>query len=154
MLLTGRLTMDELQERLETYKSSRRAGIGLLRALIGDRSEQGWAPPESELEALLHETVSMIPDCPTVHWQCPAPWDPRRQRVDAFVPAWSVVLEADGRRWHARVHDFERDRWRDNQAAALGLRVMRFTHVHLVHRRLEVIRLIVDAGRTAVRQAA
>jgi very-short-patch-repair endonuclease len=74
--------------------------------------------------------------------------------VDACIPAWGLVLEADGRRWHARVEDFDRDRWRDNQAAALGLRVMRFTHVHLVHRQLEVIRLIVDAGRTAAPRAA
>jgi hypothetical protein len=153
-LLNGRLTIEELQERLETYKSSRRAGIGLLRVLVGERSEQGWIPPESELEALLQETVAMIPDCPTVRWQCPAPWDPNGQRVDAFIPDWKVVLEADGRRWHARVQDFERDRWRDNHAAALGIRVMRFTHVHLVHRRLDVIRLIVEAGRTAVRPAA
>jgi hypothetical protein len=153
-LLAGQATVEELQERLETYRSSRRAGIGLLRALVGERCEHGWVPPESELEALLQETIAMIPNCPPVRWQCPAPWDPQGQRVDGFIPAWSVVLEADGRRWHARVRDFERDRWRDNQAAALGLRVMRFTHVHLVHRRLEVIQLIVDAGQTAARPAA
>ncbi len=154
MLLEGRLTIDELQEQLENYKSSRRAGIGLLRVLIDERSAQGWAPPESELEALLHEAVAMVPDCPTVRWQFPAPWDPEAQRVDSFIPAWRLILEADGRRWHARLQDFERDRWRDNQAAALGLHVMRFTHVHLLHRRPEVVRLITEAGRTAVRPAA
>jgi len=154
MLLDGRLAVDELQERLETYRSSRRAGIGLLRALIGERSAQGWAPPASELEALLHETVAMIPECPTVRWQFPAPWDPRAQRVDSFITDWRLILEADGRRWHARVQDFDRDRWRDNRAAALGLHVMRFTHAHLLHRRAEVVRLITEAGRTAAQRAA
>jgi len=154
MLLESRLTTDELQERLTRYKSSRRAGTGLLRALIEERSTHGWAPPHSELEALLHETVAMIPGCPTVRWQFPAPWDPEAQRVDSFIPAWRLIVEADGRRWHARVQDFERDRWRDNQAAAHGLHVMRFTHVHLLHRRAEVIRLITEAGRAAVRPAA
>jgi very-short-patch-repair endonuclease len=95
-----------------------------------------------------------VPNCPPVHWQFPAPWQPEAQRVDGFIPDWHLILEADGRRWHARVQDFDRDRWRDNQAAALGLRVMRFTHPHLVHRRDEVIQLIRDAGRTAIERAA
>jgi len=44
------------------------------------------------------------------------------------------------------VADFDNDRWRDNQAAALGLRVMRFTHLHLTQRRKEVAELIGAAG--------
>ena len=63
-----------------------------------------------------------------------------------MIPAWRLVLEADGRRWHARVADFDNDRWRDNQAAALGLRVMRFTYIHLTERRREVADLISAAG--------
>ena len=38
-------------------------------------------------------------------------------RVDAFLPEWSLVIEAGNRRWHARQQDFERDRARDNALA-------------------------------------
>lgn len=38
-----------------------------------------------------------------------------------------MILEADGRTYHTRLGDFERDRARDNAAAASGLIVLRFT---------------------------
>jgi hypothetical protein len=126
----------------------------LLRALVDERLAAGWAPSESELEGLLREAVALVPGCATVQWQFPAPWAPRGQRVDGLIPDWRLVLEADGRRWHARVKDFDADRWRDNQAAALGLRVMRFTHPHLTHRMDEVVALISAAGRANADLAA
>jgi hypothetical protein len=146
LLLERRLTVDELQERRERYDRSRRPGIATFRALVDDRLIDGFTPLESELERGLSAVLELVPGCPTVHWQAPAPWAPDKQRVDAMIPAWGVVLEADGRRWHARVSDFDNDRWRDNQAAALGLRVMRFTHTHLTRRRREVAELIHAAG--------
>ena len=39
-----------------------------------------------------------------------------------------LILESDGRRWHARVADFDRDAWRDMQAAVLGYRVLRWSY--------------------------
>jgi len=89
-----------------------------------------------------------------VTWQVPAPWSPGDQRVDAFILEWRLILEADGRRWHARVADFDNDRWRDNQAAAMGLRVQRFTFTHLTQRRGEVAELIAAAGAATARVAA
>ena len=59
-------------------------------------------------------------------------------------------MQADGRSWHARVSAFETDRWRDNQAAAHGLRVQRFTYTRLRHRPDEVVAIIEQAGRTAL----
>lgn len=44
--------------------------------------------------------------------------------VDAYIPRWRLTIEADGRRWHTRKADFERDRRRDNAAAAHGLVVL------------------------------
>jgi very-short-patch-repair endonuclease len=70
--------------------------------------------------------------------------------VDGLVPAWGLILEADGRTWHARVRDFETDRWRDNQAAAHGLRVQRFTYAHLRYRVDEVVAIIELAGRASL----
>jgi very-short-patch-repair endonuclease len=42
-------------------------------------------------------------------------------------PDWNLVIEADGRHWHARVEDFEEDRRRDNELATRGIQVLRFT---------------------------
>ena len=48
-----------------------------------------------------------------------------------LIPDHRLIIEADGRRWHARFADFDRDKWRDNQATAHGYRVLHFTWVHL-----------------------
>lgn len=37
------------------------------------------------------------------------------------------IVEADGRSWHARVADFERDRRRDHRAQRIGWGTSRFT---------------------------
>ena len=49
-------------------------------------------------------------------------------RVDAYLPTWELVVEADGRRWHTRASDFEKDRARDNRLQAAGYKVCRFTY--------------------------
>jgi very-short-patch-repair endonuclease len=51
--------------------------------------------------------------------------------IDLLLPAHRLIIEADGRRWHTRVQDFDKDRWRDNEAVAHGYRVLHFTWVHL-----------------------
>jgi very-short-patch-repair endonuclease len=68
--------------------------------------------------------------------------------VDALIPAWRLIVEADGRRWHSRVNDRERDHDRDNVAAARGFRVMRFTHRMLTRRLDHVDELLRECGRT------
>lgn len=146
LLLTGAMKLEELDERRIAYASSHRPSIETLRALIRERSEDGWAPTESELEVLLRSAVALVPNCPVVRWQAPAPWG-NDERVDGLVEAWGLILEADGRTWHARVRDFDRDRWRDVQAAAHGLRVQRFTFTHLTFRHDEVVEMITAAGR-------
>ena len=68
--------------------------------------------------------------------QASFPWRaPHPMNVDVFVPAWGLIAEADGRRWHTRVSQLETDLDRDNEAAAHGIHVMRFTHAVLVHNR-------------------
>lgn len=129
-IVGGRLAVDDLDERLAFYRGSRRNGIVLLRALVEERGEEGWAPPESELEAVAAQVLSNIGG----GWvrQHPLPFRaPGAGRVDFALPAERLIVEADGRRWHTRVEDFDRDRWRDNEATAAGWRVLRFTWVHL-----------------------
>ncbi|MEY2450827.1 MAG: hypothetical protein QOD92_401 [Acidimicrobiaceae bacterium] len=148
LLLTNRMPLADLDERRLAYEAAHRPAIELLRALIHERSEGALSRAESELELLLQSAVALVPGCPPVHWQAPAPWDPTK-RVDGLIDEWGLILEADGRAWHARVKDFDSDRWRDSQAAAHGLRVQRFTYTHLTHRLPEVVELIRAAGQAS-----
>jgi very-short-patch-repair endonuclease len=131
-LTSHRLSLVDLEQRLEFYLGTRRPGLPVMRALIGERGADGWTPPESELEAMLLRLLARVPGHPRIVRQAPLPWwSSRPGRVDVLLPDERVIIEADGRRWHTRVADFDHDRWRDNQAIAHGHRVMRFTWVHL-----------------------
>ena len=55
-------------------------------------------------------------------------------RVDATYPHMRLLIEVDGRRWHARFDDFARDHHRDIEAGLLGWRTIRFTWGDLVDR--------------------
>jgi very-short-patch-repair endonuclease len=131
-LLERRLSTADLRERLTFYEGSRRPGLPRIRPLVLERLDDAWVPPESELEALMLSMLARLPGAPRVVRQASLPWRSARQgRVDALLPDHRLIVEADGRRWHARFRDFDRDRWRDNEAVAHGFRVMRFTSVHL-----------------------
>lgn len=144
-LVSDRLTVAELEERLAFYVNSRRHGLARIRPLIVERSADAWVPPESDLEARLFVVVNRLPFGGDVVRQPAWPWRPQSNgRVDAYLPAHRLIIEADGRRWHTRVRDFDRDRWRDNQAVANGLRVLRFTWTHLTTAPDDVLDLIVQ----------
>jgi hypothetical protein len=145
-LLARKATVAELDERRHTYDSRRVAGIAAWRALVDDRLAAGWAPPESELEALLWDAYAAVPGRPAATRQAPAWWEEGDGRKDIVVDDWRLILEGDGRRWHARVRDFETDRWRDSVAVAHGYAVQRFTYLHLTRRAKEVSGLIAQAG--------
>jgi very-short-patch-repair endonuclease len=117
---------------LRARMSAERAkGVRLLAAVL-DEQATGVLPPTSELERALY-TVLDDRRLPAYVRQAPFPWWPwAPHRVDAYVPAWHRIIEADGRRWHTRRADFERDRWRDHLAQAHGIEVTRFTHRQLV----------------------
>ncbi len=146
-ILSGKVSVDQLQERRLFYEDARRPGMAIWRSLVDERLEEGWAPPGSELEALLWSAYERVPAAPPARRQAPSWWEPRPGRKDVFVEDWGLILEADGRRWHARVASFDEDRWRDNIAVAHGLRVQRFTYLHLTKRLGEVVELITAAGR-------
>jgi hypothetical protein len=132
LLVAKRVTVSDLDERLSFYDGSRRPGLPVIRPLIAERRADGWVPPESELEALLLKVLERVPGPPRIVRQASFTWRPQLSaRVDALLPEHRLILEADGRRWHTRVADFDRDRWRDNEATAHGYRTLRFTWVHL-----------------------
>jgi predicted transcriptional regulator of viral defense system len=55
---------------------------------------------------------------------------PGRQELDGCIdggwPEARLIVEMDGRRWHARISDLKRDRERDAQAARAGWQTLRF----------------------------
>jgi very-short-patch-repair endonuclease len=151
-LLSKRLAVAELEERLDAYTDTRRAGLRVMRPLIIDRQADGFMPPASELERRADRILRRLQGKPRVVREASFPWlDRGRGRVDRYLPDEGVILEFDGRRWHTRVTDFDRDRWRDAQAIAEGLAPLRFTYAHITTRPAEVLDVIERARRARAR---
>jgi hypothetical protein len=125
LLAEGRLSVAELQERHLELAASRRPGLPRMRSVIEARSDEGYQPPESVLEELLYRVLDG-PGMPVYERQPPLPWDATR-RADARLVGLPVLIEADGRRWHTRLADFDRDRLRDREAARHGFTTLRYT---------------------------
>ena len=141
--------LDDLRDRYVDIAHSRLPGIGNLRAVLAAYGE-GAVPPRNQLEQKLRLLLSTVPNLPEVEFEATPPWyEPGEARVDALLRDWHLIVEADGRTWHTRVGDFERDRERDNQAIANGYRVLRFTWPALQHEWARCRRLVVLAGHTA-----
>lgn len=86
----------------------------------------GYVPPESVLERRLSRVLedSRIP-APVR--QFVLPWRERvNERVDLAFPRHRIIVEADGRRWHARMDQMASDRRRDREALNHGWRPFRF----------------------------
>ena len=144
-LADGRLIVPQLEERLTFYEGSRRHGLARIRPLVQERSSDGFVPPESDLEARMFSVLDRLPSGLEVVRQPSWPWRSKAPgRVDGFLPQYRLIVEGDSRRWHTRKADFDRDRWRDNQAAAKHLYVMRFTWTHLTTAPDEVLALVLD----------
>ncbi|MEZ5143350.1 MAG: type IV toxin-antitoxin system AbiEi family antitoxin domain-containing protein [Acidimicrobiales bacterium] len=124
-VLTGRTSVDAVADWYVRLEGSRRAGLPALRALLEEYVD-GGAVPESELEAVLFRAMD-DPRIPPVDRQPSFPWttdDPRR--ADGCIRPWTTLLEADGRRWHARLQAMEVDRRRDREALRHGYVTFRF----------------------------
>ncbi len=98
------------------------------------------------MEKLLYQLL-IRPELPPHDRQLPIAYERLDATVDAYIAEWSIIVEADGRRWHTRVADFERDRARDNAAAAAGLVVVRFTYRMLKDNPKQCLETLVNAGR-------
>ncbi|MCU0270704.1 MAG: endonuclease domain-containing protein [Acidimicrobiales bacterium] len=147
LLVARRLRVEELAQRHAALLPRRSHGIGRVSHLLAEVSQEGYVPTESELEASLRSVLrdSRLPDAVP---QAAFPWWPDGAcRVDFFIPSWRRILEADGRRWHTRRADFERDAARDHLAQRHGYEVTRFTYRHLVDDRAYVVDVLLDIGR-------
>src|ERR671919_1795556 len=72
--------------------------------------------------------------------------------VDAAYPDCRLILESDGRRWHARINDLKRDHERDAEAARVGWQTLRFVYEQIIHDPHEVCAVVADVR--AVRSTA
>jgi very-short-patch-repair endonuclease len=152
ILVRGLSPLHELSSVTQSLAGQHPRGVGVLQQELARRGD-GFVPPTNELEAALWAVLE-DPRIPPSLRQAPCPWRPEAPgRVDAFIPTWRRIVEADGRRWHTRRADFERDRWRDHQAQRQGFEVTRFTYSQLVESPAYAVEVLVDIGRR-VRSAA
>jgi len=140
-LRTGRAAPAGLLAYLDGRRGHR--GAGALRRLLGSESEPAFTRSDAEELLLGLVRASDLP---------PAEYNQRvgRFEVDVLWREAGLIVEADGFRWHGDRDAFERDRARDAELAALGLRVVRVTWRQLTEQPDAVIaRLgaILAAGR-------
>lgn len=132
LLVEKRLQLEPFTCRAIDNRRPGRRGSAALVAIV-ESLGPGKVPPASELEARLFAILDAAGLPPPVR-QFPLPSITGAGRVDAAYPACRLLLEVDGRRWHTRAEDFDRDRRRDIEASLLGWRVLRFTWSDVVER--------------------
>lgn len=102
------------------------AGMRLLRAVLHDHAP-GQPVPESKLERNFIAFAAKY-RLPPLSRQVNLPGrDDLPARVDFMWPGIKLIIELDGRRWHARFHDFDRDHRRDLHFLSLGYPTARVT---------------------------
>jgi very-short-patch-repair endonuclease len=145
LLVARGATLEELVAEAAYANARRLCGSGTLQCLLDERGD-GYVPPTNELEAVLYRILD-DPRLPPYERQAPLPWWPAApQRVDALIACWRLIVEADGRRWHTRLADFERDAARDHLAKRHGYDVLRLTHRQLCRSDGYASRLLLAIG--------
>jgi very-short-patch-repair endonuclease len=127
LMLSGQVEPAQLMPVVERETGRRRRGIASYRELVELRLPYAPQHDASYLERVLVRllTKARLPDWTREH---PFTVDDRGCRVDVYIPSWRLVIEADGRNFHARRLAFEADRRRDNQLAMRGIQVIRLTY--------------------------
>ena len=140
-LLDRRTHLDRLADQLLVHAGSRLGGLATLRWFVEGHAD-GGAIPESELERRI---VPLLDELGVEYvLQHPVPWDPTgRTRVDVFIPAWNLIVELDGHRWHGSSGQMRRDADRSNLAMVHGIRLLRLTWWHL--ERPDLVRRLLHA---------
>jgi hypothetical protein len=112
----------------------------------------GHVPPASHLERMLFDTLEAGGLPPPVR-QLPLPGRGAIAGIaDGGYLDAKIVLEADGRRWHARVEAARRDRERDAQVARAGWVTLRFVHEQLRDDPAGVCAVVEDTRATRLLQ--
>lgn len=146
LILSGRIEPVGLLPPIEREVGRRRRGIVFYRDLVEERLPDAPQADSSYLERILESTLAKMP-LPAWTREHPFTIGDRPGRVDVFIPAWDVVIEADGRNFHARRGAFETDRRRDNELATRGIQVVRLTYEMLTRDPNGCIQTILAIGR-------
>ena len=139
-----KLTAADFDPIFARLTNARVRGLTALRRIVLARDHDAYQPPTSELERLLYGLLSRD-EMPGYSRQIP--FESADATVDAYIEAWQMIVEGDGRRWHTRKEDFERDRVRDNAALAAGFVVIRFTYRMLKSDPDGCVRTLLQAGK-------
>ncbi len=121
----GAPTIEELVECFGRLARRGRTGVGLLRPILDDLVADAPPVPQSELENRVWAGLRRRGLHGFSPQFKPAWFDGRRGVVDFAHRRARVIIEADGRRWHARHQAMVDDRQRDRTAAANGWVVIR-----------------------------
>ena len=139
-----------MRDLVKMASRRRLGGVRTLRGLVDVRGDDD-AISESELESrvfrLLRATHYPLPER-QVHIDV----GKRRGRVDFFYPEANLVIEVDGRRWHAGRRPEVRDRRRDHSLVLGGKRVLRFTWEDVVHEPAYFLEVVGEALGLLVRR--
>lgn len=128
-----------------------RRGVPKIWRELGKRST-GQPTNRSTLERHLDDLLTSIGLTHAVH-EHPLPTDGGLPGlVDRALPDAQLIVEVDGRRWHARERDMARDRARDREAARFGWQTLRILDEELTERREIVAGEVLGAYRVRLDQ--
>lgn len=118
------------------YRISGTAGLRALVAVRGGEEAMSESELESSVVRVLRRGSLLIPERQvTVEWdEC--------HRLDFYYPEHDLIIEVDGRKWHASRERFQSDRHRDNAALLEGKRVLRLTWEDVVRDEIYVVRTV------------
>jgi hypothetical protein len=131
LVRTGRTSYAAIASVLAQVARPGKPGVDTVVEMLEERGD-GHVPPGSELERALFATLD-AGGLPSPTRQLPLPGRGSIAGIaDGGYLDAQMVLEADGRRWHARVAAARLDRERDAQVARAGWVPLRFVYEQIV----------------------
>lgn len=147
----GRTTYAAIAAVLADISRPGKPGIEKVARALDERGD-GFVPPASELERRLFGALE-AGGLPTPERQIPLPGRGSVPGIaDGGYRDAQIVLEADGRRWHARVAAARLDRERDAQVVRAGWVPLRFVFEQITDAPQEVCAVVAETRVTRLRQ--
>jgi hypothetical protein len=142
-------TFDSMWQALLRTGTKGRPGASNLSSVL-EKHRPGKDVARTKLEAALDDVLALT-GLPIALAQHPLPGSGRRSGlVDRVLPAAKLIVEADGRRWHARTAAMVADRERDIEAGRRGWFTMRVMHEQLVGDPVDIATAIVETYQLRV----
>jgi len=151
LVRSGRTSYAAISGVLARVTRPGKPGLARVAAVLDARCG-GHVPPQSELERAMFDGLRAggLPDPVR---QIPLPARGGIAGVaDAGYTDALIVLEADGRRWHARMEAARRDRERDAAVVRAGWVPLRFVYEQIVHEPEAMCDVVRDVRATRLRQ--